>query len=73
MKIGTSSARLIQARSGEVDHAVEKSRLSDCLIRSVRDRANNWASLSPSGRAAIARDPGYQNLRHALRPSPEEG
>jgi hypothetical protein len=24
---------------------MEKSRLLDCLIRSVRDRANNWASL----------------------------
>jgi len=30
------------ARSGEVDSTVEKPRPFNCLIRSVRDRANKW-------------------------------
>jgi hypothetical protein len=36
MKIGSSKCRIGQARSGEIEFALEKLRLSACLIRSVR-------------------------------------
>jgi hypothetical protein len=45
------------ARSGEIDLTVEKPRPCNCLIRSVRDRANKWCVVSPPVGAAIARDP----------------
>ena len=36
MKISSSECRIVQARSGEIEFALEKLRLSACLIRSVR-------------------------------------
>jgi hypothetical protein len=36
MKICSSKCRIGQARSGEIEFALEKLRLSACLIRSVR-------------------------------------
>ena len=33
--------------SGEIEGAVEKPRPFDCLIRSVRNRANKWSVVSP--------------------------
>jgi hypothetical protein len=36
MKISSSKCRIGQARSGEIEFALEKLRLSACLIRSVR-------------------------------------
>jgi len=33
--------------SGEIDRTVEKLRPNTCLIRSVRDRANQWAFSLP--------------------------
>jgi hypothetical protein len=45
------------ARSGsEVDSTVEKPRPFNCVIRSVRDRANKWCVASPPVGAVIARD-----------------
>ena len=34
------------SRGGEIGETVEKSRLLDCLIRSMQDCANNWALSS---------------------------
>ena len=42
------------------------------LIRSVRDCANNWASLYFPGGAAIARDPAYGNRSTLSAPGQEE-
>ena len=36
MKLSSSKCRIGQARSGEIEFALEKLRLSACLIRSVR-------------------------------------
>ena len=36
MKISSSKCRIGQARSGEIEFALEKLKLSACLIRSVR-------------------------------------
>ena len=47
MKMMQSRAEWI--RGGEVGETVEKSRLLDCLIRSVQDCANNWALSSHCG------------------------
>ena len=57
MKISQSQAIIHDGSGGEIDPTVERLRPNDCLIRSVRDRANKWCIVSPPVGAAIARDP----------------
>jgi hypothetical protein len=47
MKIAQSRAIIHNGWSGQIERAVENPRPYDCLIRSVRDRANKWCIVSP--------------------------